>query len=352
MQFTNQPNPDVTIATPIIGGTAGSPFMVDTTVQGKVLQSLKVWHHERVDAIALLFSGDDEWCYFGQIKGDNRESQITLQPGEVITSVTLYKTGDEPESNLSSIHLETNRGQTLDAGTDRRAPYFVTILGSGICVGAQGRHDKEIRALGFIFFRPISRMRMYNVQYPQLEMSPPGITVEQLNKFAASNPNTPDNNVLKWIFQGLERRTRQSSWSATVGVEAYGEISVEAGIPEVASASHKFGWKVSASVTYATVNATEVQLAWNVGGVLDPGESVGLVAKVGRGEITTPYRANVEVTFTNGRQLSFEQSGLYSGVSYSEVEITALEPGDSFRRIETFVARSQASMNHQLQAKP
>ncbi len=158
-----------------------------------------------------------------------------------------------------------------------------------------------------------------NVRYPTLAFDAQGISPETIDVF--SDQNTGKTNRT-WRFAGKQKVSTTSSWSVTVGLELYSEVSVEAGVPGVAKVNGKMGWKLSASATHSQSETVERELSWAESGTLKPGKSIHLQALSRRGQLSLPYQGTFVVVLQNGEKFKFPVKGDYTGLTYSGIEIT------------------------------
>ncbi|KAJ7544204.1 hypothetical protein O6H91_09G069500 [Diphasiastrum complanatum] len=199
----------------------------------------------------------------------------------------------------------------------RKQEYPIDVA-SGICVGAYIGSGSEIYIMGFVFLLPIQQSRLINVSYPNLALDNAGILPETLDSYKDKNTGSVSRN---WEFGGSREITTSSTWSLSTGLEVHSEITVKAGIPEVADVEGKFGWKVSVTGTYQTTSETKKTVSWKQSGTLQPGQSVDLTALVRRGTINIDYSGSVEVTLKSGAVCQYPLKGPYQGVSVTSIEV-------------------------------
>ncbi len=313
----------------IIGGQGGQWFQ-DYSANGQLVTKIGVWvGGSQIKAIQLWRTDESASQTFGRPMGPYKE--FTFNPGERITKLSLW--GNGAGTRLGWIYFETNQKRSFDFGmTDwgRKQEYPVDV-GSGIFLGMQGYAGADIDAGGFVFFAPIRSAIIRNLSYPTLDFDTQGVSPKVLATFRRKNPSTSTHDE-KWEFSDTKLAESTENWAITVGMEAYMEVSVEAGIPEVAKVGEKFGWKVSASSTYSTSAKQSETLSWKLSGAIAPGEEVSLQAICREGRLPgIPWTGQMQLTMISGETCSYPLKGTYAGVTYSSVEvvdgITALPLG-------------------------
>lgn len=323
-----------------IGGNGGNPFH-NYDLKGKVLERIAVWvGPSQIRAIRVWMSGTAPVTY-GIPEGPLKE--FAFNPGERIARLSLW--GNGIGTRTGAIRFETSTGRVFDHGMTewgRKTEYHIDVA-SGICVGVMGNAGSEIDNMGFVFLKDVARATLTNVKYPTLDTQTPSLVPQDLDSFYDHNTGTSARN---YKFAGSRVEETSETWSATVGLELYMEITVQAGIPEVMSASAKFGWKVSASSTYSLTQKSTRTLSWESSGTLQPGESIALAAVTARGKLYIPYTGTMVVTMRTGETFSYEVEGAYQGVSYAGVTIQNL-PQPAALRAPLRLARQPLAEVHE-----
>ncbi len=300
-----------------IGGNGGNDYKCFDT-DGKVLEKIGVWCGGwQIRGIQLWRTGENGQM-FGSSEGKYHEFEF--KPGERITKCSLW--GNGAGTRLGKIYFETNQqrnfsAQMTDWGTKKEYPIDI---GSGICVGMWLDSGSDIDNAAFVFLNKIRSVTLTNVHYPTLNFDTRGITPQTLDTFQDSNTTGSPRN---WKFGSKTSKTTSHTWSVTTGVEAYAELSVEAGIPEVAKVGGKFGWKVSESGTHGRTNQETRELSWEESGTLQPGESIDLQAVTRVGKLASiDYTGTMVVTMEDGKNtFEYPIKGTYDGVDCTAVEV-------------------------------
>jgi hypothetical protein len=300
-----------------IGGQGGDPFQ-NYGLTGKVLKKIEVFRGDRtpgIRGIRVLMTGDAEATLYGTAEGSSE--QYTFQPGERITSMSL--SGNGRGTRTGWISFRTNTGGSLSYGMEEgQKKQYPIDVGSGICVGVMGRAGGDLDELAFVFLNPVRSAIMQDVRYPTLTADTKSILPVSLATFSDRNTSTTAQN---WEFSDAPEKQVSETWALTVGLEAYMQTTVEAGVPEVASVSGTFGWKVSGTSTHSLTQTRTRKLSWKKSGTLEPGQSISLVAVTREGKLSIPYTGTMVITMESGTPFSYPVSGEYKGVEYTGVDV-------------------------------
>lgn len=301
----------------VIGGSGGGTWFSDYGADGKLLEKIGVWAGGwQIKAMKIWRTGEAAKT-FGNPSGPYRE--YAFQPGERITNMSLW--GNGAGTRLGWIYFKTSKGGKFDFGMTEwgKKQEYPIDPGSGICVGVQGRSGSDIDAGGFVFLSDIRSSILKDVRYPTLSFDMAGITPRVLDSYKNTNTGSSPRD---WEFSGSSVVSTSETWELTVGLEVYSEISVQAGVPEVASVDGKFGWKVSATASHQTTQDTSRSLSWKDSGTLYPGDSVNLQAIIRIGTLSSiDYTGTMEITMKSGEKFSYPVSSSYKGVTCTSVEI-------------------------------
>lgn len=300
-----------------IGGKGGAERKAYES-DGRVLEKIGVWAGESAISGIKVWRTGLQPAVFGTRSGPYQE--YSFEPGERISRLSLW--GNGAGTRLGAIAFTTDRDGKFDHGMTKwgRKQEYPIDVGSGICVGLLLRSGHEIDQGCFVFLKEIESCRMSDVHYPTLEFDMLGIRPVTLKSGSYSNQTDDD---VTWQFSGTRTTTVSQEWSTTTGVEASAEVSVEAGVPEVASVKGSFGWKVSSSSTHSRSKSTEIELEWSEGGILSPGDSLRVTALTREGRLAAlEYTATMTVTVRGGGSFSYPIESTYAGVNCTAVEIT------------------------------
>ncbi len=136
----------------MIGGGGGGPFSFTGENNDASLEKIGVWVGEwQVKAVKVWLS-DGRSETFGDPAGPYQE--YAFKPGECFTSLSLWGNGEG--TRLGAIKFTTNQGGEFFAkmttwGLKTEHPINI---GSGICLGVEGRCGLDIDCIGFMFTNP------------------------------------------------------------------------------------------------------------------------------------------------------------------------------------------------------
>ncbi|XP_034055796.1 aerolysin-like protein [Gymnodraco acuticeps] len=298
-----------------IGGNGGRSFSLTGEKTGATLKQLNVWVGDSQVKGVQVYLTDGSHDLLGERSGSSEE--YTFQPGECFTSLSLWGNGEG--SRLGAIKFKTNRSGEFFAKMTSwglKTEYPIDI-GSGICFGVAGRCGGAIDCMGFIFLNAVKRTVLMDVNYPTMSQVVPQVTVEEIKSITYDNNTTADqvNQI-----ESSKKITKKSSWTVTKRMEATFSIEVSAGIPEVAEVTTGFSFTAGTESSYSLENTDErtetVSFTINV----PAGKKVKADITIGRATIDLPYTGTVKMTCNNGSVLQYATSGVYKGLTYTEVK--------------------------------
>jgi len=193
------------------------------------------------------------------------------------------------------------------------------IVGSGICLGIQGKCGKDIDNLRFSFLKPIKKVELTRVELGNLPAD--SLTLEELDEFKQDNRKGAT--TIKWKFAKKMSKEVSSNWDLSATLTLHSEFTVEAQIPTIGKAGAKAGWEASATASYGKAEKTTKELEWSLEGENKAGEFVDLVAWTWKGSLQKiPFNGVMEITCENGQKYKYDVSGTYNGVDwYNKVEV-------------------------------
>ena len=157
----------------LIGGNGGSSFTFTGRDNGATLKKIGVavggWQIKAVRA--ELTDGRTET--FGRA---HTFSEFTFNLGERITKLSLW--GNGAGSRLGGIRFWTSSGREFFAHMNcwpLKTEYSIDV-GSGVCLGLEGRDGLDIDCMGFLFIDPIKSSVLSDMTYPSLAMYTPQVS--------------------------------------------------------------------------------------------------------------------------------------------------------------------------------
>ena len=157
----------------VIGGQGGSSFTFTGRDNGATLKKIGVavggWQIKAVRAELT----DGRVQTFGNAV---TFSEFTFELGESITKLSLW--GNDDGSRLGGIRFSTSSGreffeQMTSMGLNTE--YSIDV-GSGVCLGLEGRSVSDVDCMGFLFINAIKSSVLTDMTYPSLAMYTPQVS--------------------------------------------------------------------------------------------------------------------------------------------------------------------------------
>ncbi|KAA0706339.1 Aerolysin-like protein [Triplophysa tibetana] len=132
-----------------VGGRGGGPFFLNGLNNGASLQKIWVWVGAlQVKAVrAWLTDGREQT--FGIPLGAHQE--FVFQPGELITSMSLWGNGVDTRLGAIKFNTSCNRNFIVKMTNPGLKREYTVDVGSGLCLGIEGRCGHDIDCMGFVF---------------------------------------------------------------------------------------------------------------------------------------------------------------------------------------------------------
>lgn len=303
-----------------VGREVGESFNFNKTDENLVVNRVEAWTGVcTLRGIRITFS-DGSQQVAGVKQGRYQGSiQLDYDAGERITYLSLY--GNVQGTRLVGMYMKTSTGEEWfpksmywQCWTEHRME-----IGSGIIIGATGKHGREVEKLAVLMLRNVTSSEMIDVEYHRSDtMLPPPQRV-LVHDITLSNPSDTDSVS---GFQKITRR-RQSSgeWNVTSGVSFNKSFNVTSQIPEVAEVGAQSQWQFSNTFTY--------DRSWSLSGTSEISFAL-IVPKRQKTRITVSYNEGVVqgLPFSAKMKLSLENDstfitmvqGVYNGLSTSRIE--------------------------------
>nr|XP_032834691.1 aerolysin-like protein [Petromyzon marinus] len=304
----------------IIGGQGGNKFSFDRKENAATLQKLSVsvggWQVRGVEV--WLTDGRRET--FGTMNSSAQEFEF--ESGEFITSLSLWSNGDG--TRLGAIKFRTSRSREFFAKmTDcgLKTEYKIDV-GSGICLGVQGRAGSDIDSMGFLFINAIKSSVIQDMKYPTMHQVLPNVQMEEINKMEYTNDTSV---VQSYTFESSKKITKTSSWSTTNKIESTFSLTVNAGIPKIVEAGGRFSFAKGIESTHKVEESKEETETLTFPVSVPPHKTINVVANIGHAKVDLPYTALLRITCVNGASLDASLSGVYNGLTYTKMTTVATE---------------------------
>ncbi|KAM9506581.1 aerolysin-like protein isoform 1-T2 [Salvelinus alpinus] len=303
----------------LIGGGGGSSFEFHGMDNGATLKKIGVAvGGSQVIAVRAELT-DGKVATFGDA---NTFNEFEFNLGERITKLSLW--GNGAGTRLGAIKFMTSQNrQFFEKMTSWELKTEYTIdVGSGICLGLQGRSGSDIACMGFLFIKTIKLSVMTDMEYPTLSLFKPQVTPENVKSVSHQNDTSL---VLEKSLTYSKTLTKTSSWSVSNKMESTFNVSVKAGIPDLVEVSSGFSLTVGVE-DFTSLHKTEtITESGTITVKIPPGKTMDVEITMGKANIDLDYRATVKVTCMNGSQLLFPSNGIYTGVTYTSVRMSTKE---------------------------
>ncbi len=303
-----------------IGGKGGSSFSLTGKNNSASLEKIGVWVGGwQVKAVKVWLS-DGRIEQFGQPTGPYQEH--AFKPGECFTSLSLW--GNGAGTRLGAIKFKTNQGgqffsKMTSWGLKQEYPIDV---GSGFCLGVEGRSGSDIDYMGFMFLNAVQSTVLTNVNYPTINQLIPQVTVEEIKSITYKNDSSA---MQQETIETSKKVTKKSSWSMSNSFTATFSVEVKAGIPGIVEVSTGFSVSVGSESTYSHENTDERTETLSSTIDVPPRKKVHVCITIGRATFDMPYTGTVKITCKNGSVLQYETKGQYKGVTYTEIKVNTKE---------------------------
>ncbi|XP_051522696.1 aerolysin-like protein [Myxocyprinus asiaticus] len=304
----------------LIGGNGGGPFSFTGRNNGASLEKIGVWVEGwQVKAVKVWLS-DGNNRTFGEPSGPYQE--YTFQPGECFTSLSLW--GNGAGTRLGAIKFKTSKSREFFVKMTSwplKKEYPIDV-GSGFCLGIEGRGGADIDCMGFLFLNAVQSMVLANINYPTINQKIPQVSVEELKSINYKNDTSVSQ---KQTIETSKKVTTKSSWSVSNNLSATFSMEVKAGIPEIAKVSTGFSFTIGTENTYSREQTEERTETLSTSIEVPPGKKVDVNITIGRSSFDLPYTGTVIITCKNGSLLQYETKGQYKGVTYTDIKVNTKE---------------------------
>ncbi|XP_038867204.1 aerolysin-like protein [Salvelinus namaycush] len=303
----------------LIGGQGGSAFEFHGMNNGATLKKIGVavegW---QVKAVRVELT-DGRVATFGEA---NTFKEFEFKLGERITKLSLW--GNGAGTRLGAIKFTTNENREFFekmTSWGLKTEYTINV-GSGICLGLQGRSGSDIDCMGFLFINNIKSSVLTDMRYPTLSLFKPQVSPEYVKSLSHHNDTSL---VQEESISYSKTLTKTSSWSVSNKIESTLSVSVKAGIPDLVEVSSGFSLTVGVEHSTSLEKTETITESDTINLKIPPGKTMDVEVTVGRANIDLDYEANVKVTCMNGSQLVFPSKGVYTGVTYTSARVSTKE---------------------------
>ncbi|XP_021422817.2 aerolysin-like protein [Oncorhynchus mykiss] len=303
----------------LIGGGGGTYFEFHGMDNGATLKKIGVAVGDsQVKAVRAELT-DGKVATFGDA---NTFNEFEFNLGERITKLSLW--GNGTGTRLGAIKFKTSENREFFekmTSWGLKTEYTIDV-GSGICLGLQGRSGSDIDCMGFLFIKTIKSSVLTDMEYPTLSLFKPQVTPEYVKSVSHQN-DTPL--VLEKSITYSKTLTKTSSWSVSNKIEFTLNVSVKARIPDLVELSSGFSLTVGVEQSTSLQKTETITESGTINVKIPPGKTMDVEITMGKANIDLDYRAIVKVTCMNGSQLIFPSNGIYTGVAYTSLTLSTKE---------------------------
>ncbi|XP_061433963.1 aerolysin-like protein isoform X2 [Lethenteron reissneri] len=303
-----------------IGGQGGNAFSFDGQENVATLQKLSVsvgGYQVRGVEVSLT---DGRRKTFGTMYSSAQEFEF--KSGEFITSLSLW--GNEAGTHMGAIKFRTSHSREFFANmTDLELKNEYKIdVGSGICLGVQGRAGSDIDSMGFLFINAIKSSVIQDMKYPTMHQVLPKVQMEEIKEMAYKNETSVGQS---YTFESSKKITKTSSWSTTNNIESTFSLTVNAGTPKIVEAGSGFSFAEGIESKHKVEESEEETDTLTFPVSVPPHKTINVVANIGHANVVLPYTALLRITCVNGAFLDAPMNGVYRGLTYTKMAAVATE---------------------------
>jgi hypothetical protein len=314
-----------------IGSGFGGTLSFDDHAEDDSVQSFGVrWDGDKIRGI--------RWVYFNgkaQQVGGYDDSKYglktyTFRKGELLDTFTLRDSG-YGHGSLRSLEFTTSRGKHFAAGPGGFDNQVTPNVKGAALKGFYGirNPDNFINGLGLWISSPATKILVTHVTYDKNKVQRSKPTMVQLDSGVLDNSQNPypDNMSLSKSLT----YTQEGSWTNSWDLSSTITVSVEAGVPGIASGS------LSVSATKSQGTSKSGALSASQSTTVTTSQDVPARKKMridffsSQETITIPFTCDMEVKYANGQTRTLKEfKGVYSGSTSTEITATpAVEKGKS-----------------------
>jgi len=309
-----------------IGSCNGNPYWIHT--EQTTVKEIKIWLGGDSNGFRALyvqlFNGQD--FVQGVIPASGPDASITFAVGEtIVDDITIC--GNGVGSVVGYLAFTTSAGQKFSVG-DQHTPYYFPS-GNSFLTGFFGQSSDQVYQLGLYLMKPIKTGSLNNLKYPTLSSYTVGLSPQIYQTLLC---NSDQNETQTQTATFTTTVGTKHIWSITSSFSIGESITVQAGVPEVASVSTEFHWEVSETSQYSqetdTTKTEEQQFPVQVG----PRTKINATFSWWDSECDVPYTADLLYTFTDGSTYTFSVSDTFDGAfittSEGDYNSSPLQPGE------------------------
>lgn len=295
----------------------GSPFQYDFAREGAVVEKIEAWAGgSQLRGVRLHFS-NGQTKLIGAVGGRYQGSfSLDYNAGEYVTSLSIWGNGAGTRCGAFRIKTNTNRLYFPQMTSWGLKTEYKMEVGSGIILGAWGRHGIDVDSLGILCLRKIIGTDMVSVNYDMRgdNLRPP----EKRNAVDVTQDN-PSPSVSDKGYQKVTKASRTGgSWSVTAGLTFGQEYKVKGGVPLVGEGESTTKWHVTVSGTYGKEWSITDGFELSIALIIPAYSKVRFIVDYYEGQLDKlAYTAKMKYFLDNNDAFYTNVRGMYKGVSTS-----------------------------------
>ncbi|KAJ1323324.1 hypothetical protein MN608_11473 [Microdochium nivale] len=276
-----------------VGGSGGNDFSF-IAEEGETVDRIRIYKSGNLVGLRIYFSDGTENA-IGNTDAESKEYKFDPSVSEQIKTLSLWGNGVGTRSGR--IKFETTNGGSFDWGQDTSGQSEYPIdIGSGILVGLEGKAEKQIDKLAFIFLAPLAKVYYDDLKYTNFDARA-GLTTKSLDEQIVrySGVNATHLFTSTRLFEGS--RTFTKSISSTLGFGA----KYSAGVPEVAQVELSASWSITGTLESAKTEKWQRNIGWSVTIIVDsPAKEAVCTAKISEGKLDLEWTGTLNMIFDAG----------------------------------------------------
>jgi hypothetical protein len=312
--------PEYPVQTDHIGSGFGGALSFNDHAEDDSVQSFSVrWDGDKVRGIRWVYFSGKAQQVGGYDDSKYKQKTYTFRKGEVLDTFTLRDSG-YGHGSLRSLEFTTSRGGHFAVGPGGFDNQVNLDVKGAALKGFYGirNPDNFINGLGLWISSPATEILVTHVTYDKDKVQRSKPTMVQLDSGILDNSHGTVSANLS-LSKSLTY-TQEGSWTNSWGFSSSITVSVEAGVPGIASGS------LSVSATKSQDTSKSGALSSSQSTTVTTAQDVpaGQIMRVdffsSQETITIPFTCDMVVKYANGQTRTLKEfKGVYSGSTSTEI---------------------------------
>ena len=301
------------------GNKLGQYFEYSQVAAGAVVYRIDTWaDNVGVTGVRLTYTSGTQMMA-GKATGEYQGAfSVNYGAGERVTGVSIWM--NCRSTRVGGFRIRTsNKREYFPRKTSRclnreRAQ----DVGSGIILGAIGRHDTVVRGLGISMLRRIVSSTLREVTY-DLNGSHRETPREKI-AFQVTQDNLSGEDSDSGKKTVSKERTTGGSWSVTAGMNMGTSFTVQAGVPGIKSVQGTVSWEMSLSTTHERKWESKEGYSLAIACIVPKYSRVHTSVTYYESRISKlPFTARMHYVLDSGSVFRGTVRGVYDGVTTSRL---------------------------------